>query len=531
MEQNFWRKEIGEFFLIFLLFALLSIQTLAVLFDADGWPMAHEAGTFAMRTLITASHYKFHDFFPIYSSADNYNFGSPFLAFYHKLFYAVAATLFLIFSDIKIALAAAVWIFLMIGAGGIYGALREIKLSKISAICGGIFLIFANYTVTNWLVRGAMAEFSAAMLIPITLKYFLRMMRKEKINHGLAICLALLFYAHSVIFFYFALFLFLAALVVLRQKFFALIFNKSAISPIALFFILCLPNLWVIFSFWSEYDLSLINSREYDPAIQFHPFYDYFYWNRWRYGLSFVGINCQIDLGLIIGIFVALIVIFWQKKFEILSAKNLASILPLLFILLLCIILQMPLSAFFYEHFSAAKLIQFPWRLLAIATPLLIIINFFLIEKTFAPKTKKILILFCTALMFIFCGAFAAVRYYYIPLYNNLADYKIISFNAFGEYVPRKLIHENMENAFAKIAAHNLEQGCQLTSPHLLEEVAIVKFDFDCQKTAQITLPLFITKFHKISKPCDENEDWCKITLAAGASHIEVEMPNLLSLF
>ena len=96
---NFQAPKNRNFFtlLTLLIFASFSILTIAVLFAKPGWPHNHEESSFIIRTLIYAAHYNFYDFLPIYSSLDNNNFGSPFPAFYHKLF--SYHTYWLIFTD------------------------------------------------------------------------------------------------------------------------------------------------------------------------------------------------------------------------------------------------------------------------------------------------------------------------------------------------------------------------------------------------------------------------------------------------
>ncbi len=527
-----------EFFWPFLTFGFFAGVSLSVLFDADGWPMNHEHNTFVIRSLIYAKHYSFYDFFPIYSSLDNNNFGSPFLAFYHKLFYVFSAPLFLLISDIKIALAFSILLFLVIGSFGIFITLRELKLSKVSALCGGIFLIAANYTITNWLVRGAMAELSAMMIAPWVFYYFLRMIREKKISYGLAISLALVFFAHSVIFFYIALMLAATLLLLLfaDRKFFDIFLDKSSLLPVALFLALCLPNFFVIYEFWQEYDMGSIVSPELNPANNFHSFSDYFLgYRKWQYGQQFQGITCQIDAPLIIAIIIGFIPILLAPKEKI---KLLKPIIPLIIILLFCAILQMPIAIVFYNHFFAAEFIQFPWRLLAFITPIIIILALFLLEKFLDERWGRVAILSCLIAMTLSCGSFSKLNYHYFPTYNSLSDYNNISFNSVAEYVPKRFINKPFPS-FKGIAENNFLLGCKTVSNQVSDEVKNVRFDFDCKNSAQITLPIFISKFHKISSNhqkifCEESRymaGLCDVKLPQGQGELQIDMPNFFSLF
>ena len=66
----------------------------------------------------------------------------------------------------KAALAGAVVGFLAPGLVGNYRCLRDQGLARLAAACGGVCFALANYSTTNWLVRGALAEFLAAMMLP-----------------------------------------------------------------------------------------------------------------------------------------------------------------------------------------------------------------------------------------------------------------------------------------------------------------------------------------------------------------------------
>ena len=66
----------------------------------------------------------------------------------------------------KAALVSVVIGFLALGLVGIYPCLRDQGLARLAAAAGGVCFALANYLTTNWLVRGALAEFSNAMLLP-----------------------------------------------------------------------------------------------------------------------------------------------------------------------------------------------------------------------------------------------------------------------------------------------------------------------------------------------------------------------------
>ena len=146
------------------IFAMLAVATLEPAWRGPGWPANHEGAAFAQRTLIYARHYAWFDLLPIWTSLDAWGFGSPMPVVYHKLFYMIAAPLLLATGSIKAAIVIALALFLTTGALGIYTTMRAIGASALAAVVAGCCLLTASYTVTNWLVRGAMAELAGAMI-------------------------------------------------------------------------------------------------------------------------------------------------------------------------------------------------------------------------------------------------------------------------------------------------------------------------------------------------------------------------------
>ena len=131
----------------------------------------------------------------MWSSSDAAGFGSPMPLLYHKLFYLLAAPLSLITGTIRSADLLVVAGALVLGAYGMYALTRALAASRLAATAPGCVLIVANYTVTNWLVRGALAELTAAMLVPWPLRSFIGALRGGRMSIGLGVWLALLWLA------------------------------------------------------------------------------------------------------------------------------------------------------------------------------------------------------------------------------------------------------------------------------------------------------------------------------------------------
>lgn len=184
---------------------ILAGLALSNVLAAEGWPKNHENNSFFLRSIIYAEHMQQGDFFPIWSSVDNYGAGSPQPAMYHKLFYLFTGLIILISGSTKFSIVMTLWISLFMGAFGVYILSRELGCSRLLAWAGATMLIFSNYTITNWLVRGAMAEFLAAMLVPYVLVFFTRWLNAENDGYEalfLGAATGVLFIAHSVLAYY-----------------------------------------------------------------------------------------------------------------------------------------------------------------------------------------------------------------------------------------------------------------------------------------------------------------------------------------
>lgn len=289
-----WLRQILFPLAVFGVFAGL---TLVPLWGQAGWPQNHEFNWFAQRTQIYAQHYSFFDFLPIWSSVDNESFGSPLPLFYHKLFYVVSASLLNLTGVMKAALVIAILIFLVAGAFGMYCTLRALGASREACLVGGLSIIFAKYTVTNWLVRGALAEFSAAMLVPWALLYLIRTVQEERVHPGLAASLGLIFLGHSVMCFYLLLLFSVTILVLLAVRRIRLgIFSaKSLLPPIAVFLALVGPYLLAMSALSGDYDMGRIVPERLHPNNQFQPLGRYFWDGLWSFGDNWDGYTVQID--------------------------------------------------------------------------------------------------------------------------------------------------------------------------------------------------------------------------------------------
>ena len=494
--------------------------------------MNHETWGIAQRSQIYASHWAHVDLLPIWSSADNTGFGSPLPLFYHRLFYLVAAPLALVFGSLKTADAIAVVLALTTGAWGMFRLTRQMGASELGASVAGISLIAANYTVTNWLVRGAVAELTGAMLVPWVLVYFLRALKGQRLTVGLGVSLGLMWHAHSVLAFYVGMLLVITFLVIAlcRSASWTILDPRTAWPALTVFFILVLPHLALLWLLQRGYDPSRIISEPFAPWFQFRPLSAYVWDTSWTPGHTEAGYTTQIDLPML-ALLVVAVAAAVKRRHEV---SRFAVMLGAVAIpTALCLALQMPWTDSFYRHMPGAAYIQFPWRLLAVLTPGLIAVTVALADQAL-PHDKRLLALGASA-AWMLAGSltFAPLTDGRVPV--DPVSLARVKFSGFREYEP--VISPPLADLKTAITARWSEIGCTVTRDSPEEEVMVAQFHVMCERAGVVPLPIYASVLHRIhtsgfdrTSPCLDVPDVpgaCAATVQAGISAVDVQMPTL----
>ncbi|MCX6968038.1 MAG: hypothetical protein NTZ46_09745 [Verrucomicrobia bacterium] len=529
------------FLVCLLLFTAFSLLTLKPLWIGHGWPKNHEINAFALRTRLYAEHYRLHDFVPLWSSTDNNGLGSAMPALYHKLFYLLSGPLFLLTGKMKIALVLPILFFLLVGAFGMYRLLQVVGASRFTCIAGGLCLIAAKYTVTNWLIRGAVAEFSAAMLIPWALYYYLLALNENRVRLGLAVSLALIFLAHSVMGYYlgllFGLF-FLLSLLFGKNRLTGALLGSTLKAAVA-FALLVGPAVWLVLTLGQEYEMKRILAVPNHPCAQFPPLIRYFWDEEFVFGSDWKIYSVQLDLPpLLFGVagFTSLLLLGnWVNKWGIVS-----PLLPLAGLGLAAFFLQTHLSAPFYNHLPGAAYLQFPWRLLGLLTPVVIAIGLSFAEKSALLWGRSCGVALCTFSMVLLCGGISPVLYGNLPL-NACIDRPLegVCFSQFDEYVPATV---PLPPATAEsIVQEAKAKGCSILYNKPSEEVLRMVFQTESASAVSIPLPLYVSPLHGIKVYNSEGalvkqttpgsqSGICRVEVAQGKGRVEIEMPDLPKL-
>ena len=549
LTEGFWSllKRTANIPALLSVLILFSFLTLKPLWEAPGWPQNHEYDSFAKRTIIYAQHFSFNDFVPIWSSLDNNGFGSPMPLYYHKLYYFLSGLILLTTGDVKLSLILAILLFSVFGAAGVYGVGRELISSRFLASVGSLMFLSANYTVTNWLIRGALAEFSAAMLIPWALMYFIKSLKLARIQTGLAVSLGLIFLGHSVICYFLILLFGLVLMIMIFSKTTSkgILSIRTLFVPALVFTAITSPYLVVMWAFSSDYDMQRIVPPFYHPMNQFRPMWRYF-WNDWIWGQTWEHLTVQLDLPVLFMIGVGVLGLIFSLSKKSVGQHDprlpkLVPILPFIMIFTIVLMLQDSFSAFFYEYFPGAQFLQFPWRLLGVLTPVMIVMALYLLEKAFPPVLSKSISCICLMWMVVGCGAFAPIHYGRLTsLGNSLKD---INFSAYGEYVPR-IVSTSVPPHLDQVFSSFKGVGCLCQYVKQNSEVRRVVFHFVCERSANVPIPLFTSPYHKVTALSEKGSPinvslqkspsfpgFCCIDLPEGISEVQVEMPTFCTVF
>ncbi len=533
-----FKKENG---IAFILFFLLSLITVMPILINPGWPMNHEGNSFFIRTAIYSSHILSGDIFPIWSSLDNFGFGSPQPALYHKLFYFISGELYALlgYGYIKESIVLAIWFWLFIGAYGTFTLCRETGCCYWLAIGGGIMLLSSNYTTTNWLIRGAMAEFSGAMLVPWVLASFIKSIKSNRIQLWLPISFALIFLSHSVMAYFLAIIFSLALLfLILQQRLSLKNFRTiSLIQAIICFFLLVGIFLIVLFLIGQDYNMSRIIPDHYLPENQIKPLGKYIYDAKWKWGVKWTGYTVALDpivLMLLLG-GSAFFYFYNSQQHQFLQGLfNNISILVLVIISGLGLFLQTELAIPFYRYFPGANFIQFPWRLLALLTPIFITLSLSIINMI-SSKVGVIFVTCCAIVMFLFNGAFAPMKYKWFSV--DHFSLEAMQLSAFDEYVPVKY-RDFSKNSYNNVIKKMAAEGSTIYTPQPLKETTVRQYLVYCIKPNTVVLPEFSSMGHTIKignapfQRCNERTDFsslCAVSLPAGESRVEIHYPTIFS--
>lgn len=490
--------------------------------------------------MVYAKHFRFADFIPVWASSDNYGMGSPLPSLYHRLFYFVSGLIYALTGNAKMSIASTLIVFTSLGVYFTFLLLRSFGCSTQIAMLGASTLPFLNYSVTNWLVRGAMAEYSAMMLIPLVLFLTKKSWDRGLLYAPIGFAFGCLFLAHSVIAYYTALILGVVLLAGYFSR--ALPWAFFSVKQIALSLLAFVSVTWwsllPMLYFRQRYDISRLLPDFLNVQFQFRHISDYVRDSAWSWSNPPQLFTVQLDIVLVAGCSILLLMRRYSKEHFL-----------LFFVLGISLLLQNGRSWRFYNIIPGAEFIQFPWRLSAISSVVLLVLVFIGLKKL---RTLAVIVAVLTILL---SGTWQRVNYFSFPdrlESQNSRSLSNYSLSLFGEYLPAdgpllepdpassavftewKLVVDD----FVQTANSNAQ--CTLIRVTPIGESRRVTFTVTCLRGSIATLPIFATSAHSIDasrkgvgRNCiidRETQSLCAVSLPQGRTEVTVHMPTFLSV-
>jgi hypothetical protein len=311
---------------------------------------------------------------------------------------------------------------------------------------------------------------------------------------------------------------------------------RALVWPLACFVLLIGPFLvaMAVLSQPYAFDRILIPYR---PQNEFREWLAYLWEQHWRFGRTASGLTVQLDHAVLALLIVSLgSLLFRSPSATRTRWDTFHPVLPLLLLAAFGIVLQLPVSVSFYQWMPGAAYLQFPWRLLALITPCLIVSAIVLADSALPADGRLFGLGLVAAWMVVGSGAFAPLQDPRIAIDPPLLT--AISFSSpYREYEPRTA--PPIAETEARLAARWSETGCSYDRAGGDQETTTVRFTTTCGRTATLPLPLYASRLHLVSMPNSGNQpcmslpefpDLCGAVIPAGDGLLSVALPRMASL-
>jgi hypothetical protein len=513
-------------------FCCLVILPIAV---RPGWPFNHDVRAFFEGVEVFRRELAAGNLFPLWTPFCFNGHGSPVPLFYHRLFNTTAGALALLFgtpTGIKLTL----MLSLFVGSLGISAAARELGCRPAVRLWCGAILPVAHYTFVDWLIRGSTAELTAGMLVPWLLYVCLRMQSGKAFGTRLGAVLVLLFYAHICVFLYSLplLLLSITAHVARRggarpgMKYLAQELGVAAamvavgVTPLAL----------VIRLVGKEFNLGHFSI--FVPQRQFVSLWRYLA-DDFPWGHAWQGFSVEVGRFLVLALLLCLgILIVTRSRPSWRSSGFLGATAAAYFFF------QLPVARNLYLALPISQILQFPWRLLAYITPVVILALAVLVQSVFnlgggwRYVAVGVLVGTWTAQLSFAITAYRA-DYQWITPREIRERTKYLDGPRAVEYLPRRIADRPVPPETPLLTY----EGCRLLSSSVdLSRLETIPFEtvdlkFEASGACKVHFSQFVTSLirvepsagGRVARADDETTD---ITLPPGTSSLRIERRGVL---
>jgi hypothetical protein len=348
---------------------------------ANGWPRTHDH--FAPLQRIEAFRRAFlaGSWFPIWTPFAARHYGSPYPLLYHRLFATLGGFLAVLFGSTLAAARVMTVGLLACGGLGMRRLLRVSGATEVLAFAGATLFVIAPYTLSDWIIRGAVSELTAMMLLPWLYADLALLLQGERHWLRLSAGILVLFHAHSMICYFFLL----SAILLLAISLIPGVRERAwrgasqerlwmAAGGLVLLVGL-VPHVIVASRLLPYFNVEALRKPPWRVEDNYQPLwrylYDPFHWQVWEQETAPVEINRYVC---------AALVVLWMAR--VIRPVKRADQSPFALFLVtwaaFCLFLQTPWGHFVFALLPQASFLQFPWRLLSFLT---IVAVFLLIQS------------------------------------------------------------------------------------------------------------------------------------------------------
>ena len=545
-----WRTALaGQRELLVFLGAALVVVLICLrpVLHSAGWPVNHDGAKMFFRTEVFAAHFFQGDLWPVWSGSDAFDFGTPMPTYYQRLYFSLAGLLYLLLGDLKGATLITLGLLMLIGALGMRAAVSVITTSRPLQLVLPAALLLSNYAYTDWLVRGAAAEFSAMMLVPWLLWWSLVLVVRRHYSWWIVAIFPALFYAHNAI-----------ALVAIPVPLLAFVLHligrlragelrpavlvRPALSALATA-ALVLPALFLQLRMNKDFDPTTKITQDFTIAGGFRDAHDYLLDRDYTWLASGGGYTVQLNvvswLTLVVLAVLAAVRVTRRRRVR----SPLDATLLVLVLLAAYSFLQLRLSQGTYDAVPLLPQIQFPWRMLTLITPLLLLgIALLCTPAERAPEQRsssvwwRIGAALWLAAYLVGSPAVAADKLPRLPTLHSTSG----EFYEAGEYTPRTRAPGNdrdltggeLQAVYTQLRAAS--PACGLRRVQADFEDLERRFEASCPQAGPQPLPLTYSRYTQVwvnDQPVptlrDAHDPRLLVQLPEGAAEIRVREPTL----
>jgi hypothetical protein len=502
----------------------------------DGWPMNHEGLVIFERVEGLRRAFSHGDWYPFWAPSLENGYGSPFPLFYPRLFSSVAALLAIPLGSVLVSVKCAVLLFLIAGGLGMRRLLRVSGASGPWSLAGAVLFVLAPYTLTDWFVRGATAEFSAFMILPWLYAGLCDFVQQRRRWIFLAVLLVLLFHAHPMICEFFlvsaGLFLLLTLTSSRRRLVWAGVGGEwpGIVGASVIVVLGVLPQALVSATLMHSFNTDVLRAGV--PGIpvtiaeNYRPLAQYFADSSFEWGRQWRGSSVEVNRYVCIAIIILMALPgarpFWRSALRT----------PLLGFLLIwticCLVLQHPIAHPFFNLLPKANFLQFAWRLLAFITigQLFLCIAAARAAAGGQPWERAVAVVCVTLAAVLTATHFAAGRIMQdnrIPPEVIAADLQTLNGSlSYGEYLPKGTDRSTDLPAREFLTT----EGCR-NEVHVEEQLESGAFRATAEEPAPCTIslrqfqtPILVTQLENAHLSSTELSREIRIELGAGRSSV-----------